>query len=164
MKFQVRTAKSWISGTRWELIGARLQLGVWGSGPYCVSFPSNLCIFPFLLLDAKKYKGISTNKCSQQIAGFIRRVQGVSSSNGWDNIYNLSYFFGFIVSGFLHWTLHTLFPAPKQTGGSPFVMELHAPRIDVVAFEDSHPAYGSVDVESEAYIIGEEKEGNLEYV
>jgi NCS1 family nucleobase:cation symporter-1 len=84
----------------------------------------------------------------------------VSSYNGWDNIYNLSYFFGFIVSGFLHWALHTLFPAPKQTGGSPFVMELHAPRIDGVAFVDSH----LVDVEAETYITGEEKEGKLEIV
>jgi NCS1 family nucleobase:cation symporter-1 len=59
------------------------------------------------------------------IAGFIRRVRGVSDDNGWDRIYDLSYFFGFLVSGTIHWLLHTAFPAPKQTGASPFAIELH---------------------------------------
>jgi NCS1 family nucleobase:cation symporter-1 len=63
-----------------------------------------------------------------KIAGFIRRVRGVSGGNGWDHIYDLSYFFGFLVSGTIHWLLHTAFPAPKQTGASPFVMELHRTR------------------------------------
>ena len=59
------------------------------------------------------------------LAGFVRRVRMTATGNGWDHLYDLSYFFGFLVSGFLHWALHTLCPTAKQTGSSPFEMELH---------------------------------------
>lgn len=62
------------------------------------------------------------------IAGFVRRVQGVSDGNGWDHVYDLSYFFGFFVSGIFHWVLHTILPAKRQTGSSPFEMKLHRTR------------------------------------
>jgi len=52
----------------------------------------------------------------------------VSNGNGWDHVYDLSYFFGFFVSGIIHWLLHVVFPARKQTGASPFEMELHRTR------------------------------------
>ncbi|KAI9731222.1 MAG: hypothetical protein M1834_005415 [Cirrosporium novae-zelandiae] len=57
--------------------------------------------------------------------GFVRRIQGTATGNGWDHVYDLSYFFGFFVSLVLYWALSTLFPTKKQRGKSPFVMELH---------------------------------------
>lgn len=59
------------------------------------------------------------------IAGFIRRIQVTANGNGWDHVYDLSYFFGFFVSGLTHWILHTIFPTEKQRGSSPFEMDLH---------------------------------------
>jgi len=87
-----------------------------------------------------------------KIAGFIRRVRGVSNGNGWDHVYDLSYFFGFLVSGTIHWLLHAVFPATKQTGASPFFMELHRTR----------PVNGQYDgainsQDEEAIVVGEEK-------
>lgn len=58
-------------------------------------------------------------------AGFIRRVWGVSTSNSWGHVYDLSYFFGFLVSETFRWLLHTAFQASNQTGVSPFITELH---------------------------------------
>lgn len=59
------------------------------------------------------------------VAGFVRRIQGTANGNGWDHAYDLSYFFGFFVSGLTHWILHTVVPAEKQRGSSPFEMDLH---------------------------------------
>jgi hypothetical protein len=55
--------------------------------------------------------------------------------------------------------LHTLgitmlFPAPKQTGASPFILELHAQRVDGVSFVDFHSANASANVKGEVYGIG----------
>ncbi|KAG9238413.1 permease for cytosine/purines, uracil, thiamine, allantoin-domain-containing protein [Amylocarpus encephaloides] len=61
------------------------------------------------------------------LRGFVRRVQQTANGGGWDHVYDLSYFFGFFVSGITHWGLHTLFPTARQTGSSPFEMELHGP-------------------------------------
>jgi NCS1 family nucleobase:cation symporter-1 len=59
------------------------------------------------------------------LAGFVRRVRGTNTQNGWDHVYDMSYFFGFFVSLTVHCLLHTIFPAKKQTGASPFMLELH---------------------------------------
>jgi NCS1 family nucleobase:cation symporter-1 len=61
-------------------------------------------------------------------AGFVRRVQVTNTGNGWDHVYDLSYFFGFLVSGITHWVLHAMFPLDRQRGSSPFEIELHRKR------------------------------------
>ena len=87
-----------------------------------------------------------------RLAGFIRIVRGVNTGNGWDHVYDLSYFFGFLVSGTIHWLLHALFPAPKQTGASPFFMELHRTR----PVNRRHVG-GNSSRDEEAAVLGEEK-------
>lgn len=63
-----------------------------------------------------------------RLAGFIRRVKGSASTPGsvWDHLYDVSYFFGFFVSGLLHWGLHVVFPAGNERGRSEFEMKLHS--------------------------------------
>jgi nucleobase:cation symporter-1, NCS1 family len=85
------------------------------------------------------------------IAGFIRRVRGVSNGNGWDGIYDLSHFLGFFVSGTIHWLLHTAFPAPKQTGASAFLMELHRTRPVDGNYVGSHSSH------DKAVVLGREQ-------
>jgi nucleobase:cation symporter-1, NCS1 family len=75
------------------------------------------------------------------LAGFVRRVKGTATGNGWDHTYDLSYFFGFFMSGIVHWALHTAFPAEKQTGSSPFEMELHRTR----QYSEAEVLHASVD-------------------
>ena len=82
-------------------------------------------------------------------AGFVRRVQGTSNGNGWDHVYDLSYFFGFLASGTIHWLLHVAFPAPKQTGSSPFMMELHRTQGEYVGSTASQ--------DEETIVAGKEK-------
>jgi nucleobase:cation symporter-1, NCS1 family len=53
-------------------------------------------------------------------------VRGVTSGNGWDHLYMLSYFYGFFVALSVYWLLHTLFPAERQRGGSPFTLKEHS--------------------------------------
>jgi NCS1 family nucleobase:cation symporter-1 len=86
-------------------------------------------------------------------AGFVRRVRATSTSSGWDHVYSLSYFFGFFVSGITHWALHTICPVEKQTGSSPFEMELHRKR------EEDFTAYVNRDASSgdEEAVVVEEK-------
>ncbi|RDW72943.1 hypothetical protein BP6252_06850 [Coleophoma cylindrospora] len=86
------------------------------------------------------------------LPGFVRRVQGTANGNGWDHCYDLSYFFGFFMAVFVHWGLHAAFPAKKQTGQSPFVMELHRGEM----IEGHQPSYeSSSNHDGEAVIIGE---------
>ena len=59
------------------------------------------------------------------LPGLIREVQGVFNGNGWDHLYNISYFFGFFIAFVLHWALSTLFPTERQTGDSPFTLDSH---------------------------------------
>lgn len=59
-------------------------------------------------------------------AGFARAIQGVSSGDGWDHVYDMSYLYGFFTSLTMHWLLHTIFPTKRQRGSSPFVLEEHA--------------------------------------
>lgn len=64
-----------------------------------------------------------------ETAGFARAIQGTSSGNGWDQIYEISYFYGFFTSLTLHWLFHAFFPAERQRGSSPFVLDEHAEMI-----------------------------------
>lgn len=63
-------------------------------------------------------------------AGFARAVQNVSSGDGWDHIYGMSYLYGFFTSLTMHWLLHMTFPTERQRGSSPFVLEDHAEMLD----------------------------------
>ncbi|EPE35347.1 hypothetical protein GLAREA_11046 [Glarea lozoyensis ATCC 20868] len=93
------------------------------------------------------------------LPGFVRRVRTTSNGNGWDHVYDLSYFFGFFVSGVVHWVLHTLFPTPKQTGSSPFLMDLHRTQ-DVVGVSSINGVAGVRSVSSEeggSVVGGKEK-------
>jgi NCS1 family nucleobase:cation symporter-1 len=63
------------------------------------------------------------------LPGFVREVQGTNTGNGWDHLYQISYFFGFFVALLCFWAFHTIFPVPRQTGSSPFVLEAHIRRL-----------------------------------
>lgn len=60
------------------------------------------------------------------IAGFARAIKATSSGNGWDHLYQISYFYGFCTALTMHWLLHAVLPAERQHGSSPFVLETHA--------------------------------------
>lgn len=72
-----------------------------------------------------------TKLCTNRrvLAGFARAIQDVSSNNGWDHLYQISYFYGFCVSLTMHALLHAIFPTLRQRGSSPFVLEEHAEMI-----------------------------------
>jgi NCS1 family nucleobase:cation symporter-1 len=57
------------------------------------------------------------------VPGLAREVQGVADGNGWDHLYNISYFYGFLVALSVYSVLMRVFPTKKQTGNSPFVLE-----------------------------------------
>ena len=59
------------------------------------------------------------------LPGFVRSIKGTSDDSGFDHLYQLTYFYGFFVAGFVYWTLHTAFPVPRQTGYSPFILAEH---------------------------------------
>lgn len=71
--------------------------------------------------------------------GLLNPIErGINTGLYRDHIYDLSYFFGFLVSLTVHCTLHRVFPARKQTGASPFVMELHRTSYDELS-RQHHP-------------------------
>ncbi len=90
-------------------------------------------------------------------AGFVRRVQGIADGNGWDHVYDLSYFFGFFVSGTIHWALHMALPAERQTGSSPFIMELHRTRSNVQGETVQGYVASTKSYEDENVVVGKEK-------
>lgn len=53
-------------------------------------------------------------------------MQGTSSGNGWDHLYQISYFYGFMTSLTTYYILYLIFPQERQRGRSPFVLEMHA--------------------------------------
>lgn len=59
------------------------------------------------------------------LPGFARSIQEKSGNNGWDHIYQITYFYGFFSALAIYWALHTFFPVPHQTGSSPFVLAEH---------------------------------------
>lgn len=54
------------------------------------------------------------------LPGFVRSVQLRNDYSGWDNLYDIDYFFGFVVAGATHVGLNLLFPVSGQEGGSTF--------------------------------------------
>lgn len=62
------------------------------------------------------------------LPGLIREVRGISDGSGWDHVYDISYFFGFSIAFLLYWALSAAFPTYKQTGASPFTLDLHYAR------------------------------------
>lgn len=64
------------------------------------------------------------------LPGFARAIQGVEDGNGWDHLYDITYFYGFFVALLTYYVLHTAFPVPKQTGFSPFVLKEHVQMLE----------------------------------
>jgi NCS1 family nucleobase:cation symporter-1 len=60
------------------------------------------------------------------LPGFARSIKGVSSDNGWDHIYQITYLYGFCSALLVYWAGHTIFLTPHQTGHSPFMLKEHA--------------------------------------
>ncbi|KAK6200683.1 hypothetical protein LQW54_009644 [Pestalotiopsis sp. IQ-011] len=58
------------------------------------------------------------------LPGFARAVQGTSSNNGWDHIYQIAYFYGFVTSFTTYYVLYLVFPQERQRGSSPFVLDM----------------------------------------
>lgn len=72
-------------------------------------------------------------------AGFARAIEGTSSGDGWDHLYEISYFYGFFTSLTMHWAFHSLWPAQRQRGSSPFVLHDHAEMIHYGEEESGTP-------------------------
>lgn len=66
------------------------------------------------------------------LPGFARAIQGTSDGNGWDRIYQISYFYGFGATFVAYWALFAVWPMQKQRGSSPFVLEGVAEMVVVV--------------------------------
>ena len=69
-------------------------------------------------------------------AGFARAIEAKSSGNGWDHLYQISYFYGFFVALTMHWLLHAIFPTARQRGTSPFVLETHAEMLNTAESDE----------------------------
>ncbi|EOD46784.1 hypothetical protein GTA08_BOTSDO07907 [Neofusicoccum parvum] len=76
------------------------------------------------------------------LPGFARAIQGTSSGNGWDHIYQISYFYGFFATLTVYALLYVAFPQERQHGTSPFVLAMHAEMLEGVE-EDSRSGSGS---------------------
>lgn len=63
------------------------------------------------------------------LPGFARTIQGVSDGSGWDHIYQITYLYGFCSAAVVYWAAHTIFPTPRQTGRSPFILREHAENV-----------------------------------
>lgn len=78
-----------------------------------------------------KGKGIA-DEFGVETAGFVREIRGVADGNGWDHIYDISYYYGFFATLISYAALYHLFPVPRQRGSSPFVLDMHAETLDGV--------------------------------
>ena len=58
------------------------------------------------------------------LPGLVREVRGVADGSGWDHLYDVSYFYGFSIALLLYWALSNVFPTERQTGNSPFMLDL----------------------------------------
>lgn len=66
------------------------------------------------------------------LPGFARAIKGTSSGNGWDHIYQISYFYGFFATLTTYALLYVAFPQERQHGSSPFVLAMHAEMLEGV--------------------------------
>ena len=55
------------------------------------------------------------------LPGFIREIRGTSNHSGWDHLYEISYFAGFVISFVVYLVLNALFPIRGRKGSSPFL-------------------------------------------
>ncbi|KAF9637839.1 hypothetical protein BFW01_g8735 [Lasiodiplodia theobromae] len=78
------------------------------------------------------------------LPGFARAIKGTSDGNGWDRIYQISYFYGFGATFVAYWALFAVWPMPKQRGSSPFVLEGVAEMVVVEGVEQTESASASV--------------------
>ena len=131
-------------GIRQGSIGEHLLLGQWGCGRCCVCFspPFSAPLFQIRQLILAPH-----------IAGFIRAVKGQADGNGWDHLYDMSYFFGFFVSLLCYWGFHAAFPVDRQTGESPFVLDQH-----VLVTQEGDGASSSGRSQKETMVLGEKGE------
>ncbi|KAK7946774.1 uncharacterized protein PG986_011095 [Apiospora aurea] len=83
------------------------------------------------------------------LPGFVRAIQVVSSSDGWDHLYQISYIYGFTASLVIYASLYTVFPQERQRGTSPFMLELHAEMIGSADRESDLEASGRVPDQGE---------------
>lgn len=61
------------------------------------------------------------------LPGFVRAVkESRDDTSAWDHLYDTTYFFGFCGACLVHAGLHALFPVPRQTGHSEFVLQERA--------------------------------------
>lgn len=60
------------------------------------------------------------------LAGFARQIKGTSNGSGWDHLYDLSYFFGFLVAFLVYWGLSVTAPSDVQSIDSSIEPKLHA--------------------------------------
>lgn len=58
------------------------------------------------------------------LPGLVREVSAASNGKSWDHLYQISYFYGFFVSGVVYWACSAVFPTKKQTGSSPFSLDM----------------------------------------
>ena len=84
------------------------------------------------------------------LPGFVRAVKHTANGNGWDHIYEISYFYGFFVALVVHAVLHTVFPAKRQRGSSPFVLSMHAETLERVEGEEGRKQEYTSSKETEA--------------
>ena len=67
------------------------------------------------------------------LPGFIRAIKETrDDTSGWDHLYDITYFYGFFASLIVHAGLHAIFPGPRQTGHSDFVLREHAEMKDTI--------------------------------
>jgi nucleobase:cation symporter-1, NCS1 family len=59
--------------------------------------------------------------CWPLIPGFVREVRMTYDYTGWDNLYRMNFFMGFLFAFVTHLILNKVFPVPGKTGSSPFV-------------------------------------------
>ena len=57
------------------------------------------------------------------LPGFIRQIRGTSNYSGWDHLYEISYFAGFVISFTVYWLLNISSPVPGRRGNSPFLLK-----------------------------------------
>jgi nucleobase:cation symporter-1, NCS1 family len=85
------------------------------------------------------------------LPGFARAIQGTQTGSGWDHLYDVTYFYGFFMALTVYWTLHTIFPVPRQTGSSPFVLAEH---VQMLEGEQSRSSISEVvDVQPAKYEV-----------
>lgn len=111
---------------------------VLGMAPLLREFTSNI-------LDVLSHIPMSTDDGT---AGFARAVQGTSNNNGWDHIYQIAYFYGFVTSFTTYYVLYLVFPQERQRGSSPFVLDME-PEVITGA--------SAFDEERAGVIVSEEK-------